>query len=116
MRSMTGFGRAEEYSCDLKCGFRVEISSINKKQFELKLNIPRELAPLEIELRTFVADRLARGSITLRIELKRHANFSRSIICRAKSRFRIFWRFPMQRSFRMRIWQTSRSRIFWNLS
>lgn len=73
MRSMTGFGRAEEYSSDLKCGFRVEISSINKKQFELKLNIPRELVPLEIELRTFVADRIARGSITLRIELVLHS-------------------------------------------
>ena len=35
MRSMTGFGRAEEYSSDLKCGFRVEISSINKKQVTL---------------------------------------------------------------------------------
>ena len=87
MRSMTGFGRAEEYSNELNCGFRVEISSINKKQFELKLNIPRELSPLEIELRTFVAERLARGSISLRVELILHnetqfhsVDFSRAVL------------------------------------
>ncbi len=68
MKSMTGFGRAEEYSGELQCGFKIEISSINKKQFDLKISMPRELMPLEMELRAFVAERIARGSLTLRIE------------------------------------------------
>ena len=50
MKSMTGFGRAEEYSGELQCGFKIEISSINKKQFDLKISMPRELMPLEMEL------------------------------------------------------------------
>ncbi len=71
MRSMTGFGRAEHFDASGKIGFKVEILSINKKQFELKLSIPRELGILEIPLRTFVAERLTRGTVTLRIELVR---------------------------------------------
>lgn len=69
MRSMTGFGRAERFRDDLHCGFKAELSSINKKQFELKFSIPRELAPHEMALRAFLAEKLVRGSVTLRIEL-----------------------------------------------
>ncbi len=68
MKSMTGFGRAEEYNNELQCGFKVEISSINKKQFDLKLSVPRELMPFEVELRSFTAERITRGTVTLRIE------------------------------------------------
>lgn len=95
MRSMTGFGHAEDYNSDLKCGFRVEISSINKKQFELKLSIPKDFSALEIEIRTFAAEKLARGSISLRIELVLHdetgfqsVDFSRaSVILAAAKKF-----------------------------
>lgn len=68
MKSMTGFGRAEEYSNELQCGFKAEISSINRKQFDLKISMPRELMPFEMELRAFVAERVTRGSLMLRIE------------------------------------------------
>ena len=44
MRSMTGFGRAEKYSEELQYGFKVELASINKKQFDLKISMGRELA------------------------------------------------------------------------
>lgn len=68
MRSMTGFGRAEGFRKDLQCGFKAELSSINKKQLELKFSIPKELAPQEMALRAFLAEKLVRGAVTLRIE------------------------------------------------
>lgn len=74
MKSMTGFGRAEEFCNELQCGFKVELSSINKKQFDLKFSMIRELMPFEIELRNFLAERITRGSITLRIETVTHTD------------------------------------------
>ena len=43
MRSMTGFGRGEASNADGTLAFRVEISSVNRKQFELKFNLPRDM-------------------------------------------------------------------------
>lgn len=93
MKSMTGFGRAEEYSNELQCGFKVELSSINKKQFDLKFSMIRELMPFEIELRAFVAERITRGSLTLRVETVAHAgsqaqavDFSRAELLLAAAR------------------------------
>ena len=74
MRSMTGFGSAEKYSEELQYGFKVELASINKKQFDLKISMGRELARYETELRTFIAGRVTRGSLTLRIETVVHAD------------------------------------------
>jgi len=93
MRSMTGFGRAEGFRNDLNCGFKVEISSINKKQFELKFSIPKELAPLEMELRSFLSEKLVRGSVTLRVEMNscgtsgfQKADFSRAAVILAAAK------------------------------
>ena len=74
MRSMTGFGSAEKYSEELQYGFKVELASINKKQFDLKISMGRELARYETELRAFIAGRVTRGSLTLRIETVVHAD------------------------------------------
>ena len=74
MRSMTGFGSAEKYSEELQYGFKVELASINKKQFDLKISMGRELARYETDLRAFIAGRVTRGSLTLRIETVVHAD------------------------------------------
>ena len=69
MRSMTGFGRGEASSPDGSLAFRVEISSVNRKQFELKFNLPRDMASCEGVLRQTVAARISRGALTLRVEM-----------------------------------------------
>ena len=65
MRSMTGFGRGEASGADGTLAFRVEISSVNRKQFELKFNLPRDMASCEGLLRQAVAARISRGALTL---------------------------------------------------
>ena len=68
MKSMTGFGSSTATDTTTGIGLKAEISSINKKQFELKLGLSRELAMYEISLRTLVSEKIARGSVTLRID------------------------------------------------
>ena len=68
MKSMTGFGSATATDATTGIGLKAEISSINKKQFELKLGLSRELSMYEIPLRSLVSEKIARGSITLRID------------------------------------------------
>lgn len=68
MKSMTGFGSASAANTTTGVGLKAEISSINKKQLELKLGLSRELSMYEIPLRTLVSEKIARGSVSLRIE------------------------------------------------
>ena len=68
MKSMTGFGSATATDTTTGIGLKAEISSINKKQLEIKLGLSRELAMYEIPLRSLVSEKIARGSITLRID------------------------------------------------
>ena len=67
MNSMTGFGRAE--GVDRGVALRFEISSVNRKQFDAKFSLPKELAIHEGVLRAHLAKRLTRGSIMVRAEL-----------------------------------------------
>ena len=67
MYSMTGFGRAE--GVDHGVALRFEISSVNRKQFDVKFSLPKELAIYEGTLRANLAKRLTRGSIMVRAEL-----------------------------------------------
>ena len=69
MRSMTGFGRGEASNADGTLAFRVEISSVNRKQFELKFNLPRDMVSCEGLIRQAVAARISRGALTLRVEV-----------------------------------------------
>ena len=67
MNSMTGFGRAE--GVDRGVALRFEISSVNRKQFDAKFSLPKELAIHEGVLRAHLAKHLTRGSIMVRAEL-----------------------------------------------
>ena len=49
MRSMTGYGRGEAVNGDSK--FVVELSSVNRKQKEVVVNLPRKLTALETQVR-----------------------------------------------------------------
>ena len=69
MRSMTGFGRGEASTPDGTILFRTEISSVNRKQFELKTFLPKEMLTAETELRRMIGARISRGSLSLRLEV-----------------------------------------------
>ena len=65
MLSMTGFGKGE---AELE-GIRLtaEVSSVNRKQLEIRVSAPAELSGLEPLARKLVSDAVSRGSVQLRI-------------------------------------------------
>jgi uncharacterized protein (TIGR00255 family) len=67
MKSMTGYGWGE---C-ARDGFKVtvEMSSVNRKQSEISINLPRELEVLEAQIRDEINRRIARGRLTTRVSL-----------------------------------------------
>ena len=69
MQSMTGFGRGEHSAEGLTA--RVEITSVNRKQADIHLNLPRELAALESGLRKVALGVISRGRLNISIALER---------------------------------------------
>lgn len=72
LKSMTGFGRAEQAVGDKT--FQVDIKSLNGKQFELQLKLPGFLKPFEFPIRKLLSDKLGRGSLDCTISLKQTGN------------------------------------------
>src|SRR5512140_3471560 len=72
MKSMTGYGRGE---CS-QDGFKVtvELSSVNRKQTEISVNLPREMEMLEAQIRDIIHRHISRGRLTVRVTL--HAGAS----------------------------------------
>lgn len=68
LKSMTGFGRAEQVVGDKT--FLIDIKSLNGKQFELQLKLPAFLKPFEFDIRRILSSRLGRGSVDCTISLK----------------------------------------------
>ena len=66
---MTGFGRAEHASDQLIA--RVEISSVNRKQGEVVVQMPRSYSELEARIRKIVLSQLSRGRIQLAISIEK---------------------------------------------
>jgi len=64
---MTGYGRGE---CS-RNGFKVavELSSVNRKQGEISVVLPRELEVLEAQIRDVLNRAISRGRVTARISL-----------------------------------------------
>lgn len=67
MKSMTGYGRGE---C-AEQGFKItlEVSSVNRKQTEIAVNLPRDLEVLEAQIRDEINRRVARGRVTVRVSV-----------------------------------------------
>src|SRR3954452_504850 len=67
MKSMTGYGWGE---C-AENGFKitVELSSVNRKQSEISINLPRELEVLEAQIRDEINRCIARGRLSARVSL-----------------------------------------------
>lgn len=69
---MTGYGRGESARNGAK--FTVEISTVNRKQAELSLYLPRELDVLENRVRDEINSRIPRGRIVARVDFSASAN------------------------------------------
>ena len=63
MKSMTGFGRGECVSKGIR--YSVEISTVNRRNAEIVVNLPRELAALENAVREIVSPVVSRGRATI---------------------------------------------------
>ena len=63
MTSMTGFGRGEARQSNLT--WTVECGSVNRKQLEVVINLPRELSELESSVRTIVTAAVSRGRVNV---------------------------------------------------
>jgi len=59
MKSMTGYGRGEASRGGIK--ITVEITSVNRKQSEITVYLPREMDSLEAQARAELNKRIARG-------------------------------------------------------
>jgi uncharacterized protein (TIGR00255 family) len=73
MKSMTGYGRGE---CSQN-GFKitVELSSVNRKQSEIFVTLPREMEMLEAQIRDEINRHISRGRLNVRVGL--HAGASK---------------------------------------
>ena len=69
MRSMTGFGKASAADTDIGIAFNVEISSVNRKQLEIRANLPHEISALELLLRQLIKQKITRGTVSARVTM-----------------------------------------------
>ena len=65
---MTGYGRGEAAQDGWK--ITVELSSVNRKQSEIAVNLPHEFEVLEAQVRDQINQRVARGRVTVQVILQ----------------------------------------------
>lgn len=66
--SMTGFGRGE--ICENGVKVVVELSTVNRKQFDCNISMPRELGCLEAKLQALIHAEVSRGYVKGNVTLK----------------------------------------------
>ena len=69
MKSMTGFGRGNATGDAFNA--TVEIKTVNNRFLDIHLRMSQELAPLEINIRKLITNRLSRGRVDVSINLER---------------------------------------------
>src|SRR5687767_1012768 len=67
MKSMTGYGCGECSQNGVKV--TVELSSVNRRQSEISVNLPRELDVLEAQIRDEIHRFVSRGRLSVRVTL-----------------------------------------------
>lgn len=72
MRSMTGYGRGD--CAKDGCKFTVELNSINRKQSDIAINLPKELVELEPRIRDGINSQLSRGRINAVVAYHRNTD------------------------------------------
>lgn len=68
MKSMTGFGRGEARQESTSTTWVVECSSVNRKQLEVSINLPRDLNDLETQIRNQVSAACSRGRVSVSVK------------------------------------------------
>src|SRR4051812_1536996 len=63
MRSMTGYGRGQSGTNGAQ--FSVELNSVNRKQSDVTVTLPRELAELEPRVRDLINSGISRGRLNV---------------------------------------------------
>jgi uncharacterized protein (TIGR00255 family) len=74
---MTGYGRGEIDHAGTK--FSVELNSVNRKQSDVVINLPRDLAGLEPRIRQTINESISRGRTTATISFHSGANGARNL-------------------------------------
>ena len=65
MKSMTGYGRGECSRGGVK--ITIELNSVNRRQADITINLPRELMELEPRIRDIINARVSRGRLNVAI-------------------------------------------------
>lgn len=73
MNSMTGYGRGEASTAE-GCVITLEAQSVNKRNLEVQVSMPREWMALERDLQALVRARFDRGRIHLMLQASRSAS------------------------------------------
>ncbi len=66
---MTGFGRGSQATSEWVVS--LELASVNRKQLEIVVNLPRELMELESRVRQVLTNQISRGRIQVSIRLEK---------------------------------------------
>jgi uncharacterized protein (TIGR00255 family) len=74
---MTGYGRAEVDHAGRK--FSVELNSVNRKQSDIVINLPRDLAELEPRIRQTINEKISRGRTNATIALHSSPDGARNL-------------------------------------
>src|SRR5436853_1436106 len=77
MRSMTGYGRGETDHAGTK--FTVELNSVNRKQSDVVINLPRDLIELEPRIRQTINESISRGRTSVQISVHTGLNGARAL-------------------------------------
>jgi uncharacterized protein (TIGR00255 family) len=74
---MTGYGRGEDTSDGAK--FTVELSTVNRRQSEIVMALPRDLSELEVRIRQVINARISRGRTNVLVALHHTTTTPRSL-------------------------------------
>ena len=77
MKSMTGFGRGEASGKGYQVS--VDISSVNRKQLDIRFATPKEALFLEAMVRSTVPEFIARGTVNIQMKINNTSGSSNSI-------------------------------------
>jgi uncharacterized protein (TIGR00255 family) len=74
---MTGYGRGEVDHGGAKLS--VELNSVNRKQSDIVVNLPRDLAELEPRIRQTINEKISRGRMNVLVTLQESTNEARKL-------------------------------------
>ncbi|WP_249274248.1 YicC/YloC family endoribonuclease [Parachlamydia sp. AcF125] len=74
---MTAYGRGK---ASTPIGtLAVEIQSVNRKHLEVQTNLPREFLPFDSDIKKWVAEKVSRGQVNLKLSASFEENFTRKL-------------------------------------